>query len=316
MKDHFSYFNHKNKPVQDIEKMKIGVLTFGYENFNPEIPYTVNIGDNVQSIAVRKLLKKIGVPKESILSINRDTLPQYSGPNAALIMNGVFYEHCFPLPNNIKPIFIGFCARENVIIKNKDYFAQNSPIGCRDKSTAESFKKLGIDAYVTGCLSMTIPNREESNNASKIVVVLGGRMEDSETYFPAEIFSHMPTEYFSQIKFIYQRMPMSEYPVSPSSCMKIENYALKLLKYYADNAKLIITPLHHVTAPCIGLGIPVILCRHEMKFSFDYLADILPFYTPNKFKEINWNPQPINIESTRSKLEHLTAAHVNSALSS
>lgn len=285
--------------------MKIGILTFGYQHFNPSLPFTANLGDNMQSIAVRRLLKKIKIPEASTVSINRDDLPNYSGPAAALIMNGVFYEHCFPLPPQVHPIFIGFCTRENVIIKNKEFFRQHAPIGCRDNSTAECFRTHGISAFVTGCLSMTIPERQTSVQANKVVVVLGGRSEDGESNFPTEVFKNIPPEYFNEMKFVYQRMPITEYPISESSSIQVEAYASKLLNYYSTHAKLIITPLHHATAPCLGLGIPVILCRHEMKFSFDYLSELLPVYTPDNFNSIDWEPKSIPMESIRQNLENL-----------
>ena len=285
--------------------MKIGVLTFGYQQFNPSLPFTANLGDNMQSIAVRLLLERLRIPKESTISINRDDLANYSGPDAALIMNGVFYEHCFPLPPQIQPIFIGFCTREDVILKNRDFFARNAPIGCRDNSTAACLRKHGIAAYVTGCLTMSIPERKHTESADKVVVVLGGRSEDGESYFPSQVFRHMPSNYFDSMKFVYQRMPMTEYPISEKSCIQVEAYARKLLNYYADHARLIITPLHHATSPCLGLGIPVILCREEMKFSFDYLAELLPVYTPENFNQINWKPQVIEMGPIRQKLEDL-----------
>ena len=65
---------------------KIGILEFRYQNFKglaqqfrDHGSYSVNIGDYVQSRAVRSLLERQGVPSSEIVKINRDTLPSYDG---------------------------------------------------------------------------------------------------------------------------------------------------------------------------------------------------------------------------------------------
>ena len=77
--------------------MKVGVLGFGYagfDSFKEQLDrtghYTVNLGDNAQTIAARALLLKLGVRAEDIITVDRDTLPSYDGEPVALIMNGVF----------------------------------------------------------------------------------------------------------------------------------------------------------------------------------------------------------------------------------
>lgn len=302
--------------------MKIGVLVFGYQKFDAMGKYikdhgffTANVGDNMQSLAIRMLLSRIGIKETDIISINRDELKEYSGPPVALVMNGVFYEWCFPLPSQIKPIFIGFHATESTILKNKKFFYENQPIGCRDRATADIFIRHGIAANVTGCLTLTVPRRERLPSKGKVLVVYGGGSQTIAGDFPAGVLQGMPAKYFNNLEFIYQRLPMFKHPLNEEHRMAIERYTASLLQYYAKNANLIITSLHHAAAPCIALGIPVIICRHAMDPRFSFLSEIIKVHTPDDFKHIDWNPVVANIEHIRKDLEELFSKSVSNALS-
>ena len=71
-----------------------------------------NIGDCIQNIAVENLYKEFGINENEIIKINRDDIPNYSGEDVVLLMQGWFgnFYNVFPLniPNNIKPLYIGF----------------------------------------------------------------------------------------------------------------------------------------------------------------------------------------------------------------
>jgi hypothetical protein len=296
--------------------MKIGVLSFGYdgfhsfsENLRTKGFYTVNAGDNIQSIAVRMLLKSIGVEEDSIVYVNRDALTSYSGPPIALVMNAVFFESSFPIPNQITPIFIGFNTSEDVIIKFSDYFIHHEPIGCRDSDTADVFRRNGIKAHVTGCLTLTMPTRASAPDTEegKILVVCGGSGNigignTGVGSFPARIFKYIPYIYLTKLEIVYHRVPVFEHPLSENRQNEIDSYAYGLLKYYEDNAIIVITPLHHAATPCIAMGIPVILCRNFVDSRFSFLSNIIPIYTDLEIESVNWNPRPVNIVALRNKL--------------
>ena len=150
--------------------MKYGYLEFRYNTRRSfeacegeESDVTINIGDNIQSLAIRSLLSRLGIDDGDIVGINRDDLANYDGEAVMLVMNGCFYPHCFPLPASITPIFFGFNTNSaNLIRKNKATFKKHEPIGCRDSATKELLLKQGISAYVTGCLTLTLEQRTHS----------------------------------------------------------------------------------------------------------------------------------------------------------
>lgn len=287
-------------------KEKIGVLGFDYENFHQFKRrvdengfFTSNLGDNIQTVATKLLLKKIGINDEKIVTINRDSISSYNGEKIKLITNGVLYKWFFPLPENIIPIFIGVCISESIIKENIDCFMKYQPIGCRDSYTDSLFKKNGIQSYVSGCITLTLPKRENSPDNGKVVIVYGDRAGE----FPAQALGTIPQELLRNLDFKYQRCPHFNAPLSKQQISDNERYAEYLLDYYRENASLIVTPLHHAAAPCIAMNIPVILCRESRDERFSFLEKITEIYYADRFHLINWKAKSIDIESIKNSYE-------------
>lgn len=290
--------------------MKIGVTTFGYENFavfreqlSSQGYYAANLGDNMQSIAARRLLARLGVPDADVVPVNRDTLASYAGPDIALIMNGVFAPWCFPVPPQVTPIFIGLCVREPTIARHRDYFARFQPIGCRDVTTQQLFEKHGVEAFVSGCLTLTLAERQAPMKADKVLIVHGS----GAGAFPSAMLKWAPPRILEDIEFVYQRLPSFRHPLDREAQQHAEAYAEGLLKYYAETARLVITPLHHAAAPCMALGIPVIIARNAHDARFSYLAQLTRIHTAEDFDQIDWSPQPVPMDAVRRRLESLLA---------
>ena len=133
---------------------------------------TQNLGDDIQTLAAINLLRKFNIVEYDF--IDRERLSEYQGPPIKLIMNGWFIldKEQFPPPNNITPIFISFqCNRPKFLKSNFKYFKKHEPIGCRDLSTVNHFKNLGIEAYFTGCLTITFDESLSDRNGVYLVDV-------------------------------------------------------------------------------------------------------------------------------------------------
>ena len=290
--------------------MKFGVLGFGYdhfENFAEQLKgeggkgyYTVNLGDNTQSIATRYVYRQAGISDEDMILINRDSLASYDGEKAVLIMNGVFWEWSFPIPMTITPIFIGFHANEGVIRNNKYFFKRHEPIGCRDSATTKLMQSHGISAFTTGCLTLALPPRSTVPTAPKLLVVYG----DGGGALPAQVLKYIPAHLADTAEFIFHRFPVSSHPLSLQQCMAVERYERDILEQYRSRATIVLTPLHHACTPAMAMGIPVIVCRNDFDPRFSFLQDLLPIYTPDRFSQINWNQEPVNVDNIRAKLLH------------
>ena len=131
-----------------------------------------NIGDDIQSIAVSRLLS---APHDFI---DRDRLASFrDGKDVhALIMNGYFLDNLseWPPSRDIHPIFSGFhVARkaQEIMAKHKAYFRNYEPVGCRDQGTADFLERLGIRTEVTYCATLTLPRRTKRPKNGKLLIV-------------------------------------------------------------------------------------------------------------------------------------------------
>jgi hypothetical protein len=288
--------------------MKAGVLTFGYDHFvrmeaQAQSPgfYTINLGDNMQSLAIRHVLAEAKVPVEQTLPVNRDAMRDYSGEPVALLMNGCFYDHCFPIPPAIKPVFIGFQAAEKVIQNNLEELKRHAPIGCRDTHTTTLLNKYGVEAFTTGCLTLALPRRAAAPAKGRVFLVFG----TGAGAFPAAVLRHMPQDLLSTAEFVYQRMVVTSHPRTGREMAEAEHYAHHLLKTYRAEASLVVTPLHHAATPCIAAGVPVVLCRARDDTRFSFLSSLMPIYGVDRLQEIDWRPEPVDIDVIRANLIRL-----------
>jgi len=286
---------------------KFGVLSFGYENFfafdeklQRDGSYDINLGDNAQSIAARQLWRELLVDDEQIITVNRDTLSTYSGPPCLLIMNAVFFQQSFPVPPAIHPIFVGFRADADVISHNVAYFKRHEPIGCRDVATTACMMSHGIDAFTSGCITLALPPRIKEPTDGRLLVVYGSE-------FPSSVLPHIPTSLSEHCQIIYHRLPVAEFPVSRRTQLLAEAYERYLLDIYRETAAIVLTSLHHVAAPCMAMGIPVILCRLAKDDRFSFLEELTPVYTPDQFSSINWSPLPVDLSVVRENIRNLIA---------
>lgn len=118
-----------------------------------------NIGDYVQSIAQRQFLsdkKTCYVEIEELSSFKSDE-------NVNVIMNGWFMHNpkAFPPSDSINPLFISFhltppAEKDFFTPQTIEYLKKHEPIGTRDTLTAEIMQKHGINAYMSGCLTLTL----------------------------------------------------------------------------------------------------------------------------------------------------------------
>ncbi|PPJ47745.1 hypothetical protein C0075_19650 [Rhizobium sp. KAs_5_22] len=284
--------------------LKFGVLHFSYSDFSFEKLIaknrmaTINLGDYMQTLAARNVYSKANVRDEDVVAIDRDRIRDYDGDDVVLICNACFYNHCFPIPENIIPVFVGFQAAEDVIANNKEYLKRFEPIGCRDVATCNYLITHGVSAFVTGCLTLSFDKRPIEPLDGRVVVVYG----EGSGALPGSALSSLPKPFYERLDFVFQRKPIHKLPLSPTEMMEAEQHALALLERYRSSASLVITPLHHAATPCISSGVPVVLCRRDLDDRFSFLSKLMRVHTPADFGEIDWDPAAVDIDEVRSSL--------------
>lgn len=239
-----------------------------------------NLGDYIQTIATEEAIKKCVKGPVVFENVLRSALTDHQG--GTCVMQG-WYEHkqltFLPGPDT-RPVWVGthFCTDARVMIKSL-YESSNirfNDIGCRDRSTLNFCKSLGMRAYFSRCLTLTLPRRssEEEENAEEVYIV------DCTN----EIIENLP----SNIKVGAQITTQRNFPFKNwmdwHQCREV---AEQQLNEYRQNAKLVITTALHCAQPCIAMGIPVIFIHPEMEEAdrFSAMDGIIKIYSLNDLKE-------------------------------
>ena len=261
---------------------------FYYSNSN-------NIGDYIQSIAVKQYLPRVDY------YIDRDFMEEYNHiDNLVIIFAGWFMhtQQCgnylfeesgdkkfiwcqchengkdlsWPPPGNIKPVFVSFnVSNENLLNASgsKKYLNQHAPIGCRDYHTYQTLKSSGVDAYFSGCSTLTLQSRfKEQDRTNKIYVV--------DCPVPEE---YKDNENVVKVRHTFSREDMINLTVEEKF-----DKAQYLLDCYAT-AKLVITSRLHCMAPCLAFNTPIIWQpKHKAGGSKD--KHDRPEFSSNRYKGI------------------------------
>jgi len=286
--------------------MKYGYLEFKYNHRNAlaaeegeAADETINIGDNIQSLAIRSLLNRLGIPDHNIVGVNRDDLANYEGEPLKLVMNGCFYPHCFPLSPHITPMFFGFNTDyPEILRKNMELFKRYEPIGCRDNSTKDLLLKHGIKAYVTGCLTLTLEKRKVDPENGKTIISFGRGSGE----FPGALLQYIPPALLERSSFVFQRKPVKRLPLGDAEVAEADKTARETLDFYAREATLVVTPLLHVASPCMAMGIPVVVARKDANLRFTAINRLTPVYTPKFFRNIEWSPPVVDLEPVKQAM--------------
>lgn len=251
--------------------MKYALLVY------PDIEGTYNVGDYIQSLAARQFLPRVD------LYLNRDQLSQYKGEPVKLIMNSWFtHDPCNWIPSeDIDPLFVSFhvtSSRANLILSEKgiNYLKKHSPIGCRDIYTRDLLQSKGIDAYFSGCLTLTLDSYKasEKERTSDIYIVdplytypilknifrnykrfLRG-VQSGNLFRIEKIHKHLDLIISKDIQkdAIYTNQQLNGRGVSHDERFKIaENLLLKYAR-----AKMVITSRIHCALPSLALETPTI----------------------------------------------------------
>jgi hypothetical protein len=291
--------------------MLYGVIGFSYDNFAHTRRvfartgvHSANLGDNMQTLAVRHLYRQLGVPADRIVRIDRDTLRDYDGPQVVLPMNAAFRGAHLPVSPKITPLWIGFHADEAALVAARDWLATQGVIGCRDPATAETLRTLGIPAEVTGCLTFCLPAREAPPDPreGRVLIVKG----KGPGAMPQEALEAMPPDLLQRSEMIVQRRDMAVLPLTEVEMDENDRIAEALLQRYHRTASLIVTPLHHAAAPAMAAGIPVVLVRNKPSSRFGFLEQLVPVHIgPDLgpgFGAVDWRPEPVDISAVRARL--------------
>lgn len=256
-----------------------------------------NIGDYIQSLAAAQYFDKID------LYLNREHLNEYKGEDVEIIMNGWFLHEPinWPPSKKIYPFYVAFhlnlLAKD--ILNNSqaiEHFKRFSPIGCRDYNTVNYLNEKGIDAYFSGCLTLTLCktylSRQRRNDyiyfvdpyvripKSKYQIIFQFIKNISKYKILKKLSLKMRSNFslksllFSSCFYYDYSALFSDEVLLNAKYLKHEildtfkdddskfKYAEELLNYYS-NARFVVTSRIHCALPCLSLETPVIYTEND-----------------------------------------------------
>ena len=132
-----------------------------------------NIGDNIQLIAIDEIYKKMGIPSSDIIYINKNDLATYNGEPVILPISMAIVDYTEKgwanrFSDKIYPVFLGITmAKDFLCPEEVDFFKKYEPVGCRDERTLDTLKKYGINAYLSGCITLSFDERQKNDHQDK-----------------------------------------------------------------------------------------------------------------------------------------------------
>ena len=214
---------------------------------------TENLGDHIQIIAANRLLDRLGVVPEFLVDRDDEVaslarLNELQEP-AAIVLNGGFNTNPaeWPPHPNLSPLYLDFHIRlsQSPTLLSEEalrHYRQHGPIGCGDNYTLALLQNRGVDAFLSNCLSLALPNRIQDDDR-QIEVFVVSRDERILDYVP---------DHLKPFTFINQYSGSSEFAANMRR-------ASDLLDIYRSRARLVVTTLLHCALPAIAMGIPVVV---------------------------------------------------------
>lgn len=244
-----------------------------------KITHMINMGESIVPEAVRQYLLQVG---EDITGIK--TMQYFGECNldepGRLIVVGHFgrqYETSFMKNSNVTPLFISFGWKDYYLTEEEvSYFKTNEPILCRDEFTRNVMRQYGIEAYLFGCITLSLPGRLKKMHGNKYYFV-----DVAERFLKL-----VPDKILKDSVITSQNIMVDD--MSDSVMYDSKKIALNRLKEYQEQAKMVITSKLHCMTPCVAMGIPTIAVGDNFSYRYSYIDKFVESYSLEEFKNYNW----------------------------
>ncbi len=261
---------------------------------------TTNLGDDIQAYAVERLLPRFDrlVDRE-----NMNTDGHFDNRPTATVMAAWFMGRKWQWPpaNCLRPLFTSFhytdfegypltylrSSFEYIAGPGAEYLKAWGPVGCRDLFTMEQLQARGIDAYFSGCVTLTLPQQPVTADAKKYVCVVDVTPAVEEKIRGIYELSGLEVRTLTHVN-----TPSDDTPFSTRM------QAVEALLTAYQNAYCVITNRLHVALPCLAMGTPVVLvCDNMHPSRFRPYSDWLIHMSSAEFLEADvadmlLNPKP------------------------
>lgn len=249
-----------------------------------------NIGDNIQTFAINVIYDHLGIDKSQIVELNRQDFSTYDGEDVIVPMNAWFgyTDDKRPFSDKIHPVFIGYHNMGDALPNMDKYGA----IGCRDEYTYNKLKKLGFDAYLSGCMTILFPKREKNPEKGRVFIV----------DLPQSVIKLIPEDVKKDAIYLSHEVRIENNDGSEKTPKQIEQIAVDYLKRYDEEATLVITSRLHCAMYCIARGINVIVARDSVDERFQFMDKYMKIFTPDNMKDVDWNGYVVDLEDIKKEI--------------
>jgi hypothetical protein len=293
------------KKMQSKHKGKPDKINQDFGDWGAFIYNSSNVGDDLQAIAqLQHILKR----STRVAPIYRENMHNYQGPHKIrCMMNGWFMHSPDNWPPNdlIHPYFVGFhCAvGSGRLIKSsdRDYYKRWGPIGCRDTQTVREFEKIGVDAYFSGCPTITL-KKPRPDRDDRILVVDAHQPSTIHTSDVRDLLNGLvPKTILDSAEYLSHDVKPYQYNWHGYKLQRVH----WLLKRYAE-AKLVITSRLHCALPCLAFGTPVVFLHKNLSTDprvLDYREVLHGYDSLDRRIDINWDkPEATSAAELKKKV--------------
>jgi hypothetical protein len=189
-------------------------------------------------------------------------------------------------------------------------------------------KKRGIEVYLSRCLTLTFPRRDAKIKGEKIFFI------DPPTWLTPSLGDKKFKRLYEKAIFLTQVVDENISILSDEIKSEMAVSRIELLR---NEAKLVITSRLHIAAPCIAMGIPVVLIpRTSTPVRYEAIKGFIPIYfIPSRRLRyfgifapllrfivriiyvrfvIDWNPKVPNIEKLKIDMISNTRIKIKTSL--
>jgi hypothetical protein len=215
-------------------------------------PLSHNLGDEIQSIAARRFLPRVD------RLIDRDALDRDPGEDISLILNGWFMQRPrrWPPHPRFHPLITSFHlsadrsrrtpwrlspAERLLRPDGLAFLKRHGPVGARDPATLTTLRASGVDAYHSGCLTLTLQRDETLPRDGGIVAC----------DLTADALAALRRRTLRAVGTVTHIDASIKGPGARIAA------AQALLDIYA-RAEIVVTARLHCVLPCLALGTPVL----------------------------------------------------------
>ena len=286
---------------------------------------TTNIGDDIQSYA-----ESLWLPSTDYM-VDIEALDSFVAEDdepVATIMSAwyMWAKWNWPPSKYLYPLWIGvhytdikrgrprgMASRFEYLADGpgKEYLTKRAPIGCRDYYTQERMTDLGIENYFSGCVTLTLPQREIVKPEREYIVLVDVDKKVEKAVKTAVAGTGVDVRVVPPLR----SGPSTDIPWDVRKA-EVES----MLDLY-QNAKCVLTFRLHAALPSLALETPILLVREDFgspRFTpyKDWLHCAFPEQVINgEFDDFLRNPpaNPDDYKPVREQLQKTITAFIDKA---